>query len=221
MKIKGMAYAVLGIAFAFLNVIAFSIPTEKTATYWIAYAFSTIAFALQIVVWKFAFKGKEPLKSKFLGIPLIAVGVSYLVIQIIAFTIFMAFPSLPIRVPIVVCSLLLAASTICLIGAEADRKIISHIEENVDKKRFYIKSLQADIELIAETEIDTEIKADLIKLAERIAFSDPMSSNALADIEAVIAEKINILKTSEDKQSIIADLNSLITERNKKVKLTK
>ena len=58
-KNKGMAYAVLAIAFVLFNVIAFAVPTTKTATFWTAYAFTTIAFASQIVIWKFAFKGRR------------------------------------------------------------------------------------------------------------------------------------------------------------------
>lgn len=92
-KNKGMAYTVLAIAFVLFNVIAFAVPTSKTSTFWITYVFTAIAFALQIVIWKFAFKGADTLKSKFLGIPLISVGITYLIIQLIAFAIFMAFPN--------------------------------------------------------------------------------------------------------------------------------
>lgn len=61
------------------------------ATFWVAYVFTTIAFASQIAIWKFAFKGTDALKSKFLGIPLISVGITYLIMQILAFAVFMAF----------------------------------------------------------------------------------------------------------------------------------
>ena len=56
MKKKGIVYAVLGIVFVLFNVIAFAVPTEKTATFWIAYGFTAIAFLLQIGIWQFAFK---------------------------------------------------------------------------------------------------------------------------------------------------------------------
>ena len=111
-KNKGMAYAVLAIAFVLFNVIAFAIPTAKTATFWIAYAFSVVAFALQIVIWKFAFKGTDTLKSKFLGIPLISVGITYLIVQIIVFAIFMALPLTASWIVIVVCALILGISAI-------------------------------------------------------------------------------------------------------------
>lgn len=220
-KNTGMAYAVLAIAFVLFNVIAFAIPTAKTATFWIAYAFSVVAFALQIAIWKFAFNGADTLKSKFLGIPLISVAIAYLIIQIIAFAVFMALPLTASWIAIVVCALILGISAICLIGTETGREEINRVEEKVEKKVFYIKSLQVDIEMLASAETDTETKAALTKLAEKIRFSDPMSSEALIELEAEITAKVKALKTAENKTAIITVLDSLITERNKKAKLLK
>ena len=221
MKKKLMAYAVLAIAFALYNVIAFAVPTEKTATFWIAYAFSVVAFALQIGVWKFAFKGADTLKSKFLGIPLISVGARYLAVQVIAFAVFMAFPLLPTWIPVVICSVILGISAICLIGTETGREEINRVEEKVEKKVFYIKSLQVDVELLAESESDPVIKAELLKLADKIHFSDPMSSDALTEVEETITNKIEELKTAENKLAIISAAGALVAERNKKAKILK
>ncbi|MBQ8202979.1 MAG: hypothetical protein IJZ75_01695 [Clostridia bacterium] len=220
-KNKGMAYAVLAIAFVLLNVIAFAVPTAKTATFWIAYVFTAVAFASQIAIWQFAFNDADTLKSKFLGIPLISVGITYLIVQIIAFAVFMTLPLTASWIAIVVCALILGISAICLIGTETGREEINRVEEKVEKKVFYIKSLQVDIEMLVSTETDADIKAELTKLAEKIRFSDPMSNEALADLEAEIADKIKELKTAENKSAIITVLDSLITEQNKKAKLLK
>lgn len=220
-KNKGMAYAVLAIAFVLFNVIAFAVPTAKTATFWIAYVFTAVAFISQIIIWKFAFKGTDTLKSKFLGIPLISVGITYLIIQIIAFAIFMAFPIVPSWIAIVVCALTLGISAICLIGTETGREEINRVEEKVEKKVFYIKSLQVDIEMLASAETDADIKSALTKFAEKIRFSDPMSNDALVDLETEIIAKVKELKTAENKAEIITVLDSLVIERNKKAKLLK
>ncbi len=220
-KNKGMAYAALAIAFVLFNVIAFAVPTAKTATFWIAYVFTTVAFASQIVIWKFAFKGADTLKSKFLGIPLISVGITYWIVQIIVFTVFMALPLMASWIAVVVCAFILCISAICLIGTETGREEINRVEEKVEKKVFYIKSLQVDVEMLASTERDTDTKAALTKLAEKIRFSDPMSNEVLADLEAEITAKVKELKTAENKAEIITVLDSLVTERNKKAKLLK
>lgn len=216
-----MAYAVLAISFALFNVIALAVPTAKTATFWVAYVFTAVAFALQIAIWKFAFKGADTLKSKFLGIPLISVGITYLIIQIIAFAVFMALPLTASWIAIVVCALILGISAICLIGTETGREEIGRVEEKVEKKVFYIKSLQVDIEMLANTETDSDTKMALTKLAEKIRFSDPMSNDALSDLEAEITAKVKELKTAENKAEIITVLDSLVIERNKKAKLLK
>ena len=220
-KNKGMAYAVLGIAFVLFNVIAFAIPTAKTATFWIAYTFTAVAFASQIAIWKFAFKSADTLKSKFLGIPLISVGITYLIVQIIAFAIFMVHPLTASWIAIVVCALIFGISAICLIGTETGREEIIRVEEKIEKKVFYIKSLQVDVEVLSSAETDADTKAALTKLAEKIRFSDPMSSEALGKLEAEITAKVKELKTAENKAEIITVLDSLITERNKKVKFLK
>ena len=64
-----MSYLALGVVFALFNVIAFVVPTDKTTTFWTVYAFSVVAFAIQILLWKIALGKKDTLKSKFLGIP--------------------------------------------------------------------------------------------------------------------------------------------------------
>ena len=220
-KNKGMAYAVLGIFFVIFNVIVFAIPTAKTATFWVAYIFTLIAFAMQPLIWKFAFKDTDTLKSKFLGIPLISVGIIYLLVQIVAVAVFMALSFVSSWIAIVVCILILGISAICLIGTETGREEINRIEHKVSKKVFYIKSLQIDIEMLAKVEADADTKTALTNLAEKIRFSDPMSDELLAELETKISNKFEELKSAEQKSTIINELTLLIEERNKKCKLLK
>lgn len=216
-----LAYAVLGIVFILFNVIVFAVPTDKTITFWIAYAFTVVAFALQIGIWNAAFKATETLKSKFLGVPIIYVGIVYLVLQLIAFAVFMIFPLIPSWIVVIACALVLGISVICLISADVARDEINRVEEKVNQKVFYIRELQADVEMLAEQEQNPEIKTSLTKLAEKIRYSDPMSNVALADLEARIREKVTALRTADHKLEIIAELDLLLVERNRKAKILK
>mgnify|MGYP005774540859 CR=1 FL=1 len=216
-----LAYAVLGIVFILFNVIAFAVPTDKTITFWIAYAFTVVAFALQIGIWNAAFKATETLKSKFLGVPIIYVGIVYLVLQLIAFAVFMIFPLIPSWIVVIACALVLGISAICLISADVARDEINRVEEKVNQKVFYIRELQADVEILAEQEQNPEIKTSLTRLAEKIRYSDPMSNVVLADLEARIREKVTALRTADHKLEIIAELDLLLAERNKKAKILK
>ena len=220
-KNRLMPYLALGIAFALLNVIAFVIPALKTAAFWTAYTFSVIAFAVQIPLWKIAFGKKDTLKSKFLGIPVIHVGFAYLVIQSIAFLIFMIFPILPVWSAIVVCSIILALSLLCAIAAEAGANEINRVEEKIRVKRAFIQFLQADIEMLADKESDQDTKEALMRLAEKVRFSDPMSHEMLNDLESRISTKVEEMKIIVDKRALIEDVTSLLSERNKKCKILK
>lgn len=220
-KNSKLGYAILGIVFVLFNVIAFAIPTAKTVTFWVAYAFSIIAFVSQIGIWKIAFGKEDTLKSKFLGFPVVHIGIVYLIIQIVAFALFVAMSTLSTWIAILVCALILGVSEICMISAEAGRGEIERIETKVNQKTFYIKSLQVEIELLANNESDTTVKAELCNLAERIRFSDPMHNDALVDLENKISEKVEELKIAENKIEIINVIDSLIIERNKKIKTLK
>lgn len=212
-----LAYAVLGIVFILFNVIAFAVPTDKTITFWIAYAFTFVAFVLQIGIWNAAFT----LKSKFLGIPIIYVGIVYLVLQLIAFAVFMIFPLIPSWIVVIACALVLGISAICLISADVARDEVNRAEEKVNQKVFYIRELQADVEMLAEQEQNSKIKTGLTKLAEKIRFSDPMSDEQLSDLDSKISTKVAELKTVSSKLEIITELNSLLDERNKNCKILK
>lgn len=215
-SIKG--YVILGILFVLISIIAFAVPTVKTATFWIAYVFTAAAFAAQIGIWKTALSKEGTLKSKFLGFPLVHIGIVYAVIQVIAFAVFMFVPTLPTWSAIVVCSIIAGVSAVCMISADAGRNEIERVEAKVQKKVFYIRELQADIELLADNETNADVKTALTQLAEKIRFSDPMSSEQLVDLENKISSKVAELKNAASKMEIITELNSLLDERNKNIK---
>lgn len=221
MKNKNLGYVVLGILLVLVSLIAFVVPTEKTGTFWIAYVFTAIAIVAQIVIWKNALGKEDTLKSKFLGLPIVHVGIVYLVVQIVAFAVFTAVPALPIWSAIVACAAILGFSVIFMIAGEAGHGEIERVEAKVQKKVFFIKELQADVELLINRETNTEIRDALQQLAEKIKFSDPMSNDALAEVEEAITAKIAELKSASDKIAVIQELNSLLMKRNKKAKILK
>lgn len=213
-------YVILGILFTLVSIIAFAVPTLKTATFWIAYVFTAAAFAAQIIIWRTAL-GKEALKSKFLGFPVVHIGIVYAIIQTVAFAVFLFAPMLPVWSAIVVCSIIAGVSAVCMISTDAGLNEIERVEAEVQEKVFFIRELQADIELIATTETDADTKAELTRLAEKISFSDPMSNEQLMDLEKKISTKVLKLKTATNKVEIITELTLLLDERNKKCKILK
>lgn len=216
-----LAYAILVIAFVLFCVIALAVPTAKTASFCTAFVFSVIAFAAQIVIWKTAFSKAEMPRSKFLGLPIVNIGFGYLIVQLIAFAVFMAIPPLAIWIPLVVCVLILGASTICLIAAEVGQEEVVRIEKTARVKVSFIRELQAEIEQLANAERDVETKKALTDFAEKIRYSDPMSNDELSSLEETMLNKVAVLKTAEIKLPIIDELGTLLTERNMKCKIGK
>ena len=214
-------YVLLGILFVLVSIIAFAVPTAKTATFWIAYVFTAAAFAAQIGIWKTALGKEGTLKSKFLGFQIVHIGIVYAIIQVIAFAVFLFAPTLPTWSAIVVCPIIAGLSAVCMISADAGRNEIERVEAKVQNKVFYVQEMQADIELLADNESDAAVKTALTHIAEKIRFSDPMSNEQLADLENKISIKAAELKTASSKLEIITELNSLLDERNKKCKILK
>ena len=220
-KNSSKGYAILGILFVLVSVIAFAVPLAKTTAFWISYAFTVIAFAAQIIIWKSALGRTEALKSKFLGFPVIHIGIVYLVVQIIAFSVFLFIPTLPIWSAVVACAAITGVFAVCLITSDVGRSEIERVSAKVQGKTFFIKQLQTEIELLADAETDIATKSALTQLAEKIRYSDPMSNEQIADIEDRITAKVAELKSSTDKVKIIDELNSLLDERNRKIKILK
>lgn len=221
MKNRNLAFLGLGILFLTLSVLVFVLPTKKTETLLIVYVFTAIAFIAQITIWKNTFRKKDKLKSKFLGLSVVYISIIYLIIQIIVLVIFTAIPTLPIWSAIIICTVILGISTICMLTGEVGRNEIERVEEKVQKKVSFIKELQTNVELLMDTESNATVKIALQKLAEQIRFSDPMSNEALIEIEENITTKVTELKTTSNKLEVIQALNLLLTERNKKGKILK
>lgn len=220
-KNSSKGYVILGILFVLVSVIAFAVPLAKTAAFWISYAFTVIAFAAQIIIWKAALGRNKSLKSKFLGLPVLHIGIVYLVVQVIALIVFLSIPTLPVWSAIVAGAVIAGSSAICMIAADVGRSEIEQVSAKAREGTFYIKQLQTDIESLADTETNAETKTALKQLAEKIHFSDPVRDTQIADIENRITAKISEMKSATDKSRIINELNSLLDERNKKIKILK
>ncbi len=218
---RTQGYMILILVFILISIIALVVPTSKTGTVWIAYAFTIVAFAAQTLIWKAALGKEKTLKSAFLGFPVIHIGIVYLIIQIAVFAIFVIVPTLPIWSVVAVCTVIFCISAVCIIATNPARNEIDRVEARVEKKTFYIKKLQSDIELLADNEHDVSVKSALTQLAEKIRFSDPMSNGVLTDLENKISAKVIELNTTTNKMEIICEINFLIDERNKQCKLFK
>lgn len=218
---KKTPYIVIAILFVLFNVIAFAIPTDKTPSFWIAYVFTIVAFVVQALIWWRSIGKHQDMKSKLLGASVVHIGIVYFIIQLILFAIFMAVSSAPTWCVVLICTLVLGISTFCMITTNAGTEIITATEKKVAAKRQFIKDLQIEVEMLAETETDSDLKQRLTELAKKVRLSDPMSDESLSALEDEIIAKVSLIEKSDNKIEAIQTVETLLFKRNKKVKALK
>ena len=222
MKKNGaQGYVIYAILFVLFNGIIFLLPTQKGNVFWVAYGFAVVAFAIQCLIWKIVAGGKVEFKSRFLGVPVVYVGFAYLILQTVVALIFSFLPYLPLWIVVLANIVILCLSALFIISTRAGIKAIKNVDQKVEKKVFYIKSLCAEIAILAEKEQNADTKKQLKQLEENLRFSDPMSSDQLVEIEEKIVSKVKELDKVQDKTQLIIDLNALLKERNVKIKILK
>lgn len=220
------------ICLAVFNVIVFVTPTEVAGVnkfdgaFWIGYIFITISFIGQLACTYLALKA-QTLKKLFYNIPLIAISYTGLAVMLVAGGLTMAIPGLPDWIGIVVCLLTLAFTVISVIKASAAVGIVSDIDEKVAAKTSLVRQLTFEAQNLAVGTNDPIIKEQCKKIYEALRYSDPMSNDALADVERRIKEGFDTLKDvviTDDLSAIESsskELINLIAERNSKCRSLK
>lgn len=218
-----------GIALVCFNVISFVIPLERNGTFWVGYIFGMLAILLQLVVMKVAFSGTESIRSKFYGFPIARIGVIYGICQVLlSFTAMALSPFIPIWIPIIVFVLMFAAAAAGLLSADAVREEIERQDNKTVKNVSQMHSLQSKMNvLISQSDVSGNLKAELIRLADSIKYSDPVSSSATEQIENELNFNIEELQKAivdGDNASaliICKKTSGILAERNRICKLNK
>jgi len=222
-KKRVMAYTSFVVALAIFNLLVFAIIRNREPSFWINYGFAILAFLVQPVIWEVILGRNKSLKSKFLGFPIIYVGSIYFCIQMILFVVLVLIPSVSPLLALSINLIVAGVAIISLAIVEIGKDEVSRIEEKVSGKRFLIDELLIEVEMLARSQSDPIIRKVLDELAEKIRFSDPMSSNILAAIEEEIRLKVFALKNFETSKMVesVKDIETLIFKRNSLVLITK
>lgn len=216
------------ICFALYNVIVFVVPNENygTESFWIGYALITASLVGNLVCSFIALNTKSNAKV-FYKIPLIAISIVGIVASTIAGAFVMTVPDIETWVGVIVSFAILAIVAIVILGAKSTADIIGEIDDIVRTETSFIRGITLDAELLMSSAGNDEIKAEIKKVYEAFRFSDPMSSDALNDIEDRIQNQFNLLQevviteNTEKVSQVSKDLLNLIDYRNKKCKITK
>lgn len=222
------AWAVL---LALFNVIAFvsvgwAGQEKYTSSFWLGYVFITAMFIGQLICSIMAFKA-DLAKKLFYKIPLIRTSYAGLICSFIFGGLCMLISPLSYWVGVIVCAIVLVANVLSVVKATAAIEEVKRVDEKVKTQTFFIKALTVDADTLMASAKSEIVKSECKKVYEAILYSDPMSNDVLASVEAQIMIRFHALSEaveSDDADLVVAivkNLTVLIEDRNKKCKLLK
>ena len=215
----------------FYNLLVFLIPVtpKDEISFWLTYSFGLLCIVSQPVIAYYAFKN-EGLKSKIYGWPILKIGYIYFIVQIIITTIAFIlglFMVIPYWVLIILNVLVISLVLIGLLVLDAYRETIEHIEQETKDNTAFMNNLSINISLLVELVEDDLLKKEINKLSDEIKYSDPVSCEALYELENEIESNYLKLKEEieldniENANKLSKKLLALVKERNLRIKLNK
>lgn len=215
---------VLRVLLVLYILIAFLIPFVHTVTFWVSFVFTLIAFGVVAASIYIAFVKKPDAKSRFYGFPIAKIAVIYGAVQLVAGLVLMALAAIvPAWIAVLVYTVALGAAVIGLVSAEAVVSEIHLQDAKLKNNVARMRSLQSKINQIAAQSEDKGIKA----LAEEFRYSDPVSSDALAEIERDLVAVVDELQAAvvdgdgEATDKLCRKAAATLAERNRLCKLNK
>lgn len=224
--IRGIVALVIVLALYLL--LAFVIPFERTAVFWISFGFTLAAMAVAGLSVYLAFLRKGDTKSKFYGFPIARIGVIYGIAQLVAGLIFMALGAwIPVWIAVVVFALALGAAALGLVAADAVVEEIHEQDAKLKKEVSVMRALQSRVNQMVGQCDAPDAAAAVKKLAEELRYSDPVSSDVLQAAEQDLAAAIQLLQSAvvEGDSAAVPRLcrsaSAILAERNRLCKLNK
>lgn len=220
------------IIFVLFQIICFATPNEILGiskfggAFWAGYIFIDIAFIGQLVCAYLALK-EENRQKLFYRLPMISVSYTGLILMIIFGGLAMVVPGVPVWAGVIICAVILGLSAVAVIKAGAASGVVERIDDNIRAQTFFIKSLTSDAEGLVARAKSEGVRAACLKVYEAARYSDPMSNEALANIESQITIRFSALNdavtadNAQAVQTISEEIVILIDDRNRKCRLLK
>lgn len=208
-----IANIIIGIVLSLVLVI---VPIEKTTTVWVAYIFTILALIINSSV------SVKKRKSELSNLSLVYTGFTYLAVQVVILVLTMIFPSIPAWIILIFNIVVLAIAILISMILFKSSNYIIKIDEKNKTKRFFVKEIEVELNLIINDEDNAELKKKMMKISELIRFSDPISNEYVELLEDEIKYILNeISNNTHDKGILLDTLDKKLKERNQKINLYK
>lgn len=193
--------------------------------FWISWVFIIVAFIGNLVCAFVAFSSKNNTKL-FYNLSLITISWTALIVMEIVGVCLMLIPNCPSWIAAIICILVFAFNVITVIKARWAAETVEAVDEKIKTKTLFVKMLTVDAESLLAHAQTQEAKAACKKVYEAVRYSDPMSDEALADVESQIALKFNefsnaVTESADSIKKLADELVVLIGDRSRKCKLLK
>ena len=210
------------------HLLAFLIPFPKTTVFWISYVFTLAAMAIMVASFNIAFRKGSDTKSKFYGFPIARIGFLYGVIQMALSLSAMALGILiPWWVILLVYAILMGGALLGLVGADIVRDEIEEQDARLKQAVSAMRAIQSKVSQLPAQCEDEAAATALKRFVEEVRYSDPVSSEALTEIEAQLSEVVDQLQQSveagnaETIMLLCKKATTVLMERNRLCKLNK
>lgn len=229
MKNRIRTWIVIGIVFVVYTVLAFALPFEMNAVFWLSYVFGVVAIGAQIYLMHSAFETGDSPKSKFYGFPVANIGLTYLAVQLglgLVMMIVGTFLPVPVWLPLVAYVVILAVAAIGFVAADAMRESVERQDVKLEADVTAMRALQSKIGGVVGL-CGEELRQEAEKLAEAFRFSDPVSSDATKELEHELDMILGELQSavvdgdSESAKALCRKASVTLMERNRLCKLSK
>ena len=208
---------------------SFIVPFNRelsNAAFWITYGCTWAALVFAGITVAIAFNKKE-LKSKIFGIPVHCVGYTVVILQLLIDGVVMGVGNwyeVKFWIPLIVEVILFGLAIIAVTIRNEYRNFIDKIDEKDVKKKEFIKELRVEVDSLVKSNRIEVLKPELEKLAETVRFTDPVSDNAVIDIEDQIVTEFESLQKAisdgdaDKARTQVEKILNLLDERKARLK---
>lgn len=229
MKKSALRWWIIGaVVLVVYHVIIFAVPFEKSPVFFLSWLFTLIAIGSQAYVVYTAFGQDGSARSKFYGFPIARVGAIYVVAQLVLGLVFMVLgEAVPMSVPLVAYVVLLGAAVIGFIATDTARDEITRQDMILAKDVAGMRAVQSKVSSLVGQAKSGDVEKALKKLAEDLRYSDPVSAQALQNVEADLSACIDeiqnaVINGNSDGALVLCEKASgILIERNRLCKLNK
>lgn len=227
-KKNGLTLALIYmVVFVAYNLVVFLAFKNFNAVFWISYGFMIVAYLIHIGC-AFSIAKNTNVKALFLGIPLGAFSIYFVLAELFTSLVFMIFKAnASVKVAVVIQALLLCVFAVVAIVSIMTRDTVHNVDQKIKENVNFIKGINVDVEMLMQRCTNPETTGALKKLSETIKYSDPMTNSVVATQEQMIMQYMAELRTVFDSgdmnsaKELCGKIELLFVERNKKLMISK